>query len=158
MVVVAAMACSMAACGPGEMGPQGPQGAQGPQGTQGVKGDTGPGVASAKLYACEGFSALAGGVGVYVGHIAYVFPDGSVMTSCEVEGPIYSIGATRLFRAGKDIGTTTAHCSVVYDVETGNGGFWEFAMNAARTSTVVTYVDEGSQYDGRKVTLPCTAY
>lgn len=141
-LLTVALMSLITACGPGEQGPE---------------GDPGPGVNSAVAYICSGFADASGtGLGLYVTHAAWVFPDGGVMTLCAGEGNATQSSTFLMFRQ-TDKGAATASCAFTFDLGGGaNGGAWSFAMNAARTSTAITYKDVGHPASGRVFTIPCT--
>lgn len=158
------LALVLVACG-GEVGPQGlpgPQGEPGVVGPQGPQGPVGPpGASGAGLTAqfiCTGFVALASSTsGAGVSHDVYLFADNSVMTTCVVRGGSDQSSNVE-FYAGSQTGARTGGCSALFDVDVSSAGYWTFALSTDRRTSTATYVDSGSQYNGRSGVLTCVQY
>lgn len=97
----------LAACGgaPGEPGPKGDKGETGAAGTAGAAGVAGsPGMNQATQYLCTDNN------GAY--HDIYKFPDGSVITSCEIDWMADGVtSGFMIYKAGQT-GATTATCLI----------------------------------------------
>ena len=144
--VLALVAVSfLTACG-GSEGPPGPKGDKGDTGPAGPTGPAGTS-AAAGLNQTTNYSCINTSNGAR--HEVYKFPDGSVMTSCEM---IWSLDGSassfNLWRAGQS-GANTGYCSVI-----ASGGSWaEFNWNGNLASTLTVH---GSSV--QTFALTCTKY
>jgi hypothetical protein len=120
------------ACGPqGEPGEQGEKGAQGDKGVKGDAGATGavgPGISQSINYFCVGADVDAT-------HDVYVFPDRSVITSCEVE---WSWGGSASGFAIHRTGTAGAAKGACH-VSGPGGSYAEFSWGGGNAGSVKVY-------------------
>jgi len=144
--LVLALCAVLTACGPGEQGPTGPQG---------PRGEPGPsvGVNKATIYRCSGVIAIEGLGRAAVHHDAYIFPDGGMMTECLFNDGALSTSSFALYHSGS---SDTANCALTRDLDTASAGFWNYNLNATRTSSVVLYEDPASPRHLSRYTVPCT--
>jgi hypothetical protein len=85
-------------------------------------------------------------------HELHAFTDGSALAYCEVSDGGASYGATTMYKAGTS-GAAVGGCLVSYDVDTFNGGFWDFAMAPSRGQSSARYTDTSSA-NGFAANLP----
>lgn len=127
----------LTACG-GTEGPPGPQGEKGDTGAVGATGPAGGGAGgmnSATTYTCTD------GQGAY--HDIWKFPDGSVITSCEVDWNTDGVTSGFMIYKSAQNGAATATCII------SGGARFEWNGNLAGTLTI-----GGSQTYG----MTCTKY
>lgn len=139
---------------PGAPGAQGPEGVQGPVGPA---GPAGPGIPSVRVVTCGPvlFPLSSPTTGTNVGQTVWLFPDGGLITECNVDSAQFSNARLRMYRPG-DAGHASSACRTVTDLATPSFGYYDFTGAADRLSVLVTYVDPGAPYDGRTLTVPCT--
>ena len=146
LLAVSALCLSTTAC----EGPIGPAGPAGPVGQ--------PGSGLKQQFICDGFADLVGdGRGFGLQHNIYRFHDGSVMTTCEVDGGMDQSSSTRLYK-GDQNGAAPAACYLTFDADTSSAGYWEFRLSEEEMASLATYHDTASALNGRVFRAPCKAY
>lgn len=160
LFLMCSILAALTACGPGEPGPAGPRGQIGPPGPTGPAGSPGaPGAPGARLALstlCDENTPRAVGQRLLTfHHELHTFTDGSAIVYCEVADGGASYGATTMYRAGA-AGAAVGGCVLSYDVDTFNGGFWNFMMAASRGQSSARYTDT-SAANGFTATLSACA-
>lgn len=90
-------------------------------------------------------------------HDVYVFRDGAVLTTCEVDSNAFTISNTRMYRPSQQ-GTSTGYCSLVHDYDAPSSGWWAFEHDHAAKTSLATYNDSGSTMNGGTVQLECKTF
>lgn len=116
-----------------------------------------PGITLATKYSCRGGDTSTPPK-FYFEHLVFVMSDSSVMTSCAVDIPANQITAFNMYKPGT-AGSRTGLCDVSADLDgTPDFGYWELALNDAKTQSVATFVNTGSADNGKTYALACTQY
>lgn len=136
-------------CGSAKEGPPGPAGQDGAAGVNGATGAMGatgsPGATGANGNSFDiqsKMSCFSNGPAAFFYYTA-LFTNGVRYTSCEITDTLNGYSSSTFYAAGQ-LGVTTGHCSVVYDIDTGTGGYWTFQMSPPQAQ----YHDIGSASDG----------
>lgn len=150
VVSVIALTC----CGPpqkGEHGPPGPTGAAGvtgERGATGMVGGFGPTGATGEGFGVVESLLCAKSAGPQdFTYRSVLFSGGARFTFCDVADAFASHSASAFYAPGEG-GASTGYCSVFYDVDTADVGYWTFT----RTPLRAQYHDPESSVDLSVVT------
>lgn len=151
IVSCALLLLSCGAAKDGAQGPPGPAGATGATGPAGLPGNTGQrgatgptGVASDIVSSV--LCAKAAGPQDFI-YRTNLFANGARFVECEVSDASSSHSASALYSAAQ-VGATTGHCSLFYDVDTPSAGYWVFTLSPLQAQ----YNDGGSASNLQVVT------
>lgn len=127
-------------------GEKGDKGETGAAGAQGVKGDVGAsGTTVTSTRECSKIVTQT-----YFNYRVLTFSSGDKITTCSISNTDSSYSRTHFYRSTQN-GAVEEYCSVIYDLDSGSGGFWQFVKTAG--GATATYSDNVSPSDGEVVTF-----